>query len=171
MPAQNVLLLWTLEYGANLNPTHHQIVYTWLDTIMKNYYQNFTVIRHFLQVDAGQSFPQNANPSCWLMKYLFCFDTFKISLTNHTAAPQMLSISKRIWVVFVALSGVRNRWVSVFHPSWFGLVYARNECTVLTNQSLDNAHIFSGSLYRLAPTSKTEQTKSTRLSTRMTTIY
>ena len=64
MPAQNVLLLWALEYGANLNPTHHQIVSTWLDTTMKNYYQNFTVIRHFPHLDAGQSFPQNANPSC-----------------------------------------------------------------------------------------------------------
>ena len=51
---------------------------------------------------------------------------------------------------FRCFSGVRNRWVSVFDALWFGLVYARNECTVLTDWSQCDAHIVSKSLCRSA---------------------
>ena len=172
MPAQNVLLLWTLEHECQFKsyaPSNR--LYMAVHN-HKKYYQNFTVISHLRKLDEGQSFPQNANPSCWLMKYLFFFDTFKISLTNHTISSWMLSLSKRIWVVFVALLAVRNHWVSVFDPSWFGVVYARNECILYWLIDHCTTLIFSANRYSdWNKTSKTEQTKSTQLSTKMTTNY
>ena len=134
---------------------------------MKNYYQIFTVIWHLRQLDAGQSFPQNANPSCWLIKHLFFDDTFKISLANHNVSSQMLSISKRIWVVlllFREFATVEFRFFILWDLGWsmhgmnvlYWLIDHRTTLTFSANRCSD-----------WRKTNKTEQPKSTRLSARV----